>query len=179
MLITGQGKTYAFTFETNGDGYIAEPYISYKNLGNNIIFQSSGVAISPQLSYNYNFQMAIQGVVTEISVTYSGDNFSRVDLYDNLAFTSSTDPNNADNQIETWSVHTSYRQLYFDSNWFNYRGYEAHQKIDNFNKFYHQGYNTATLSPLTQIKIRVYGYWNVIVVDRQFTLPYENFTKLE
>lgn len=66
MLITGQGKTYAFTFETNGDGYIAEPYISYKNLGNNIIFQSSGVAISPQLSYNYNFQMAIQGVVTEI-----------------------------------------------------------------------------------------------------------------
>ena len=99
-----------------------------------------------------------------------------MDLYDNLAFTSSTDPNNADNQIETWSVHTSYRQLYFDSIWFNYRGYEAHQKIDNFNKFYHQGYNTATLSPLTQIKIRV--YWNVTVVDRQFTLPYENFTKI-
>ena len=95
-----------------------------------------------------------------------------------MIFQKQTIQTNATNVIVGQWLNTSYRNTYQDSDWFNYRGYEAHQKINNFNKFNHVGYNASTFETLTLTNVRQYIYWNVLFTDREFILPFTSFTKI-
>lgn len=66
-----------------------------------------------------------------------------------------------------------------DSDYFNWTGWKAHQKIDYLSKYWQDGNNHSTLQPLTNSLLRDYGTWNSLTVERYFNLSYATFNKIK
>ena len=167
-------SVYAFHCQTNFSAFELKPYCGYKKYGENVVFGS----MFPVFDANPDniFKFAVRGEPLSVTVVYRENRWTRWDLYDNLQWTNDDDPDDSSNKLMTYTVHHEYRVSYLDSDYFNWTGWKAHNKIDYQEKYWQKGTNKETAATLNNARLQNYTTWKV---GREFELPWQNFSRIQ